>query len=349
VSGSTASALNRRLPALLAAVGVLSSVALEVVHVRAYADPSASSFCSAGAKLDCTTVALSRLSIVLGVPLPIWGLCGFIAIGIAALRQSAWLVPLSAAAAVASIGLLAAEIVSIKSVCLLCEVVHVVSLALVVLAWRARRDLVPISLESTKRVLVAPGALFLAAVVLVPPYWAFLSWQANVPFPTGVDPEGHPWVGAENPTVTLHEYTDYGCPHCAVSTNRSRRFLAKYPSKLRLVRHQYARMRCASVHACVYARAADCAGDQGKFWQMDGWLFEHVPGKSKVDLDQAARDVGLDGAALKACMASPPALERAKRQSDEADKARINETPTYFIDGKRYDSSAAFEALGDKL
>src|SRR5438034_9587370 len=149
-------AMSRRLPALLAAVGLLSSVALEVVHVRAYLDPSASSFCSAGARFDCATVALSRLSVVGGVPVPVWGILGFSAMLIAALRRSGWLLPLSAIAAVASVILLGAELVAIHSVCLLCEAVHVVSFALFYVAFRDRAGLSRISPHETRKVLGMP-------------------------------------------------------------------------------------------------------------------------------------------------------------------------------------------------
>src|SRR5882672_3701015 len=121
--------MDRRLPALLAAVGLLCSAALELAHYQAYVDPTRASFCSAGAQLDCTTVALSRWSVFVGIPLPLWGVAGFMAIGLLAWWRSRWLLPLSALAALASVVLLAIELFAIHSVCLFCEGVHVTSWA----------------------------------------------------------------------------------------------------------------------------------------------------------------------------------------------------------------------------
>jgi uncharacterized membrane protein len=344
---------NRRLPVLLAAVGLLSSVVLEVVHYRAYTAPAASSFCTAGEKLDCTTVALSRLSVVLGIPLPVWGAIGFLSILVAAWRRSKLLVPLTGVAAAASVVLLGAELLAIHSVCLLCEVVHVVSFALFAVAWRGREALSPFSRADARRILDIPLVLAVLSFLFVPEYWKMFSWRSGVHFPRGSE-SGHPWIGAEHPKVTIHEYTDYSCPHCALAASRSRRLLAEHPAELRLVRRQYPRMFCVKLEradslVCQYARAALCAEEQGRFWEMDSWLFEHAPGRAVVDYDLAAREVNLDATRLKTCMAAQETFDRVDKDYRGALRDHIVEIPTYFIGGKRYDSRQAFAFLRGAL
>ena len=132
--------------------------------------------------------------------------------------------------------------------------------------------------------------------IVVPPYWAVFSWRSGVELPHGVEADGSPWVGAEHPKVVLHEYTDYACPHCVVATNELRALLMRHADSLRVVHHNYSRMACRKemgTHACANARVADCAGEQGKFWEADAWLFEHAPGKANVDLNAASKDLGL--------------------------------------------------------
>jgi protein-disulfide isomerase len=82
-------------------------------------------------------------------------------------------------------------------------------------------------------------------------------------------------------------------------------------------------------------RVAYCAELEGKFWQMDRWLFEHGAGKNEVDLADAAEDVGLDEAALTACMKRPDLQKRADTEARAATKLRIIETPTYRVGTKR--------------
>jgi protein-disulfide isomerase len=131
-----------------------------------------------------------------------------------------------------------------------------------------------------------------------------------------------------------------------------RRLLASNASKLRVVRHQYPRMSCPkepNPYSCAFTRAALCAGDQGRFWEADSWLFEHAPGKPKLDLDAAVRDLSLDDAKFRGCFDSPETLARADAASSAAKKARVIDTPTYFIDGKRYAAQEAFAELRSRL
>jgi len=343
---------TRRLPVTLAAVGLLSSLALEWVHATAYLAPWAASFCTVGARLDCGTVALSRLSVILGIPLPLWGAAGFLAMLLAAWRGSALLVSLSGFAAVASVFLLAAELTTIHSVCLLCEVVHVTSWALFYVAWKRRESLRAPDRAEAARILGGPAAALAIAWVAVPSYWAVFSWRSGIHLPHGVDADGNPWIGAENPVVTAHEYVDYSCPHCRLVAGRMRRTLAEHATTLRIVRHQFPRMRCPRLPPyphCQPARVAICAGDQGKFWEADTWLFDHARGKGEVDPKAAARDLGLDEGKLLACTLSPETFKRADDMSRAATKSHVVDAPTYLVDGKKIVGSDIFTVLEKRL
>jgi uncharacterized membrane protein len=337
---------------LLAAAGLLCAVILEVVHIRTYTDPSAGSFCSASAAVNCASVALSRYSIVLGVPVPIWGIVAFVVLLVAALRESSMLVPLSGIAAVASVVLLAVEVVAIHSVCLLCEGVHVASWALFAVAWQRRATFTPPSRDDWIRVVAWSATALIATKILLPPYWGLYSWRAGVHLPHGVEADGNEWIGAETPRFVVHEYVDYGCPHCALSATKMRRLLASHPTAFRVVRHQYPRMSCHKLpggYACQFARAAICAGQQGHFWEMDSWLFEHAPGKASVDTAQAARDVALDAPRFLVCVDDVTTYAQADAADRQATKDHIVDAPTYVIDGKRYVSGKVFPALESLL
>lgn len=352
MSESPTGVLNRRLPALLAAVGVLLSGWLEVVHFRAHTAPSAIGFCSVGPRLDCASVALSPWSVVFGIPVPIWGVSGFLALALLAWWRSRWLLSLSAAAALASLGLLGIEIISIHSICLFCEGVHVTSFALLVFAWRERDSLVDLEGITLVHLFTVPAGILVSARLLLTPYWTAFSWQGGVHLPHGRNADGSYWIGAEDPKITLHEYTDYGCPHCAVATRAVRRILAEKSSSLRVVHHNNPRMRCpvlAGPLACGYARAANCAGDQGKFWEMDSWLFDNAPGKITVDFDKAAREVQLDATKLAECMKSDASYARADAESLAAVRAHILDAPSYTIDGKTFVGGEALRELAKRL
>lgn len=334
---------------MLAAAGLLLSIVLEVVHVRAYLDPSTASFCAVGEGFDCDTVALSRLSVVLGVPLPIWGAAGFLAMLMAAWHRSKLLLPLAAFSTVASIALLAEELLNVGTVCLMCEGVHLLAIALLFVAWKDRAKAEPITPKGAARALVLPAALVVVSALVVPPYWSLVSWKSGVRYATGQDEQGREWIGAENPKVTVVEYVDYGCPHCAVAASQMRMLVADNSDAIRLVRHHQPRMRCKLGLQCQYARAAICAGEQGKFWEMDDWLFRFAPGHESVDFEQAARDVGLDHARLMECRDKPETYEAAEVYSKAARTEKIRETPAYVVDGEKLQPGEAHAKIRASL
>lgn len=335
----------------LACLGALVCLYLELLHVQTYLGLGGTGYCEAGEHVSCTSVALSGISVVLGVPLPAWGVAGFLAIGVAAWRRSSLLVWLAALAVVASLGLLAYELAVVGSICIWCEVVHLICFGLLALAWLERGAARPgLDVESVALVLGPSAALIAAVAMFAPAYWMAASWSAGARLPHGVDQDGRPWLGAEQPELVVHEYVDYACPHCRVASARMKMQLADDPG-LRVVRHHQPRMRCGSEpdHAerCVHARAAICAGDQDLFWEMDDWLFHHAPGATKVDLEQAGLDVGFDLEALRACMGSDAAYARAQADVDEAREWGIRGTPGYVIDGQRLEPQQVQQYVDD--
>lgn len=337
---------------LLAAVGLLCSGALEFAHYQAYVDPTHASVCSAGATFDCTTVALSRWSVLLGVPLPLWGVSGFLLIGLLAFWRSTWLVPVTGAAAVLSVVLLGIELFSVHRICWLCETVHGITWALFALAWRGRAGLMPLDRLTHAHLFTAPAAIPLYTFIVMAPYWNVTTWRGGVHLPHDFDEHGRAWIGAENPKLVLHEYVDYSCPHCAISTMHTARWLAQYPTKLRIVRHMYPRTECPKnpdMLFCPFVRVAICAGDQGRFWEADSWLFEYAPKQFSVDLRKVATDLQLDYGKLEACISSPKTLDRAAAETEDAAHFHIHDVPSYVIDGKRYMGNEIFKELRERL
>lgn len=329
-------AVPRVLPVTLAALGLVVSIVLERVHVATYLAPTADSFCSIDQTFDCNAVALSRFSVVLGVPLPLWGVAGFLAMLLAAWHRLRLLWPLAALATLASVGLLLEELLFVGAVCLLCEAVHLLALILAVVAgWWHRRRGQPMTPSLWLAVGGVPAAIVLATAFLVPPYWAPLTWQDGVPHPHGEDADGHRWVGAEEPAITVEEFVDYGCPHCAVATNLTRRRLAAHADRLRVIRRHQPRMRCNEANrGCLTLRAVHCAGHQGKYWEMDAWLFTHAPGKAEVDVVEGAKALALDEPSFVLCLQDPATYAWADKEAKTARKLKIDMTPTYRVDGR---------------
>ncbi|MCH9684290.1 MAG: thioredoxin domain-containing protein [Deltaproteobacteria bacterium] len=342
--------IPRLLPIVLAVAGLVVCGVLEWIHAKTYLMPSVGSFCTVNETLDCGAVALSRMSVVMNVPMPLWGAAGFVAMLLASWRRSWLLWPLAGFSALASVALLLESLLHVGTVCLMCEGVHVLSILLAVVAWRwHRRHGQPVTGAAAFAVLGIPAAIIFATAIIVPPYWVPLTWQQGVPVPHGETEEGHHWVGAQQPETTLEEFVDYGCPHCAIATNRTRRTLSAAGDRLRVIRRHQPRMRCNETnHGCLPQRAAHCAGKQDKFWEMDAWLFAHVPGHADADMIDGARRLGLDEPTFMSCIEDPATYTWADDESRAARKAKIKATPTYRIDGRKLTVDEV-EALFDGL
>jgi uncharacterized membrane protein len=323
----------------LAAVGFALSLLLEWLHVRAHLAPNATSFCSVGDRIDCTSVALSPYSVLLGLPVPLWGALGFLTIGAAAWRRSAWLLPLTGAGAVASLVLLAVEVFAIGAVCLLCEAVHLLSLVSFGVAWRVRKQLAGTLTDRADWLsFLVPSALVAALLLLsVPHYWGVFGWKSKVPYPEGKTAEGYPWIGAAKPKLTVEEYIDYRCLHCRSASSRTLRRLSQNPNDLRIVRRQFPRQRCPTRanFGCVALRMAYCAQEQGEFWRADRWLFEHAPAVGSLEPRDMARDLGLDAAKVEACVNRRDVIDRAVTEAAAALDQKLTSTPTFMVEGKQ--------------
>lgn len=335
----------------LALIGLVLSGILQILHVRTYLVPSGSSICSVGPTFDCNAVTLSRFSVFLDVPLPAWGALGFYCLMLLAWRSSRLLLPLSAFAALASVALLAEELLHVGAVCMFCEGIHLVAVALFIVTWLGRAGLTTTTRGDWVTAIAVPAVLWLGVRMFAPNYWSSVMWTRDIDIPMGVDDRGNPWIGAENPTLTVHEYTDYSCPHCRVASARMYRLVSANPKSLRIVRHQQPRLRCTdnAMSGCQMVRVALCAQDQGKFWEMDSWLFAHGSGERAVDVDAAATDVGVDATLLHACVDDLASQGRAAAFAKEARDRGIKGTPGYVVDDAVIDPVDLHALLKERL
>lgn len=150
--------------------------------------------------------------------------------------------------------------------------------------------------------------------------------------------------GARGAPVTLVEYGDYQCPHCAMAhpvVTTIRQQLG--PALCFVFRH----FPLTEVHPLAEpaAECAEFAGDHGRFWDMHDGLFENQPRLSLPLMLALARELHLPSTELEAVLAN--GTYRPKIQSDFIGGVRsgVNGTPTFFVNGLRHNGSYAYEDL----
>jgi len=150
--------------------------------------------------------------------------------------------------------------------------------------------------------------------------------------PAGATPPNY--YGSPTAAVTLEEFADFQCPQCAATNPVMSEIKAAYGSRIRFIFRNYPLdMHDKSYDAAV---AAEAAGMQGKFWDMQNLLFTNQktwasdPNYKQAWKDYAAK-IGLNVDKWETDMAGLPAKQRVNDDKARAKAAGINSTPTLYV------------------
>ena len=181
---------------------------------------------------------------------------------------------------------------------------------------------------------VGAGAIALAVAAIVVSRGGSSNTSVSIPGRT-VSTQGRT-LGSENARVTVEEYSDFQCPYCArAAENIDPRIEQDYVTdgRVKLVFHPMAQIGQESVWA---AEAAECANEQGKFWDYHDKLFENQHGENQGafsinNLKRFAEELGLDTQTFNLCLDSHKYEALVKAETQDARKKGIGGTPTFVI------------------
>ncbi len=180
-----------------------------------------------------------------------------------------------------------------------------------------------------KKILIySSAALVLVAIV----YFLFLPSGSQETYTPLLADSGH-IRGAPDATVNIVEYSDFQCPFCKKAVATLEQLLEEYDGKVNL---EYRHLPIPSHEfAPKAAEASECAADQGKFWEYHDILFERQSSLGENSLKRYAADIGLNTTLFESCLGSGVMSPRVRADAEEAAKARVSSTPTFFINGKK--------------
>ena len=147
-----------------------------------------------------------------------------------------------------------------------------------------------------------------------------------------VDVAGFPSRGPADAPVTIVEFSEFQCPFCRRVLPTLRAVEERYRGRLRLVFRHFPLARHKD--APKAAEAAECARDQGRFWEMHDRLFENAERLGVADLKQHARAIGADGPAFDGCLDSGRHEGRWRRDLADAESYGASGTPMFFVNGR---------------
>ncbi|HET9416707.1 MAG TPA: Na+/H+ antiporter NhaA [Candidatus Limnocylindria bacterium] len=145
-----------------------------------------------------------------------------------------------------------------------------------------------------------------------------------------VDPVRDHVRGAPDAPVTLVEYGDYECPHCARAAPTVKALLKEFDGQVRFV---FRHLPLIDVHpnAALAAQAAEAAAAQGSFWPMHDLLFAHQDALQITDLVRYAESLGLDTGRFEDDLRDGKFGPRVAQDVNSAEEAGVAGTPTFFI------------------
>jgi predicted DsbA family dithiol-disulfide isomerase len=144
------------------------------------------------------------------------------------------------------------------------------------------------------------------------------------------------FFGPADAKVTITEYSDFQCPACGLAFatfdqlkdryNSTRIVFSHFP----LPQHTYAEKA---------AEAAECAGDQGRFWEYHDTLFSHQDALQADALKSYAKQLGLNATLFDACLDSGVMASRVSSDKNAALSRGVQSTPTFFVNDVKIEGS----------
>jgi protein-disulfide isomerase len=154
--------------------------------------------------------------------------------------------------------------------------------------------------------------------------------------------------GPATAPVALVEYADYECPYSGRAYHVIKGLQRDLGEQFRFVYRNFP-LRDVHPHAQHAAEAAEAAANQGKFWEMHDYLFEHHRALDDEHLSQYAAAVGLDVNRFEQDVAQHRSAGRIEDDLRGGIDSGVRGTPTFFINGVRFESNPNREGLMSKI
>lgn len=151
-------------------------------------------------------------------------------------------------------------------------------------------------------------------------------------------------LGPAHAPVTVLEYGDFECPSCKQAAPSVKLLLERFPNRVRFA-YRHFPLEQGHPHALGAAEASECAGEQGKFWEMHDRLFAHQDRLSLPHLKVHAQEIGLDMARYIAEMDDRVYLQRVREHQEGARRSHLRATPGFFVNGRIQDVSSGLQSL----
>ncbi len=154
-----------------------------------------------------------------------------------------------------------------------------------------------------------------------------------------------PSLGPAGAPITIVEFSDFECPYCRKWQNEVwPQIQEAYEGQVRLV---YRDFPLLSIHpgAVPAAEAANCAGEQDRYWEYHEVLFTTEASFSSESFHAFAEQIGLDRERFETCMAEATYRPEVAKDYQDGTTLGITGTPTFFVNGYRVVGALPFDSF----
>lgn len=149
--------------------------------------------------------------------------------------------------------------------------------------------------------------------------------------------------GSKDAKITLIEYSDFECPFCQRHKGTIDKILSNYSGKVRFIYRHFP----LSFHpeAQKAAEAFECAGEQGKAYEMHDKIYEaNAAGTMGVDTwKKAAKDLGLNATKFNDCLDTGKYVSKISQEQNDGAAAGVEGTPATFVNGTLVSGAVPYE------
>ena len=160
--------------------------------------------------------------------------------------------------------------------------------------------------------------------------------------------DDNPFLGEKDALVTIIEFSDYECPFCERFYKQTLPSIKSTYIETGKVKFVYRDFPLGfHSQAEPAAIAANCAGEQEKYFQFHDKIFDNggAGGKSNADYKKWAQEIGLDVPKWEKCTNDPAQKQEIQKDIDDGSAAGISGTPGFIINGKLLSGAQPFSAF----
>lgn len=360
----------------VAAIGLLATIELIIVYfVANFVPDAAPSICNINSKVDCDAVARTNFALFLGVPNAIWGFLFYAFVLILYFAKSlkeikifkflevfvhpkSYIFLMSLVMSIASVIFAYISTVAIEKICIFCFVTYILNFILLFVS-KPSKSFVDIIITTINDFIKAISnkiyaiAFFLVLAVGIssliyienskiffPPEKSVFSEDIKNFETTVVGND----LGSPDAQVVINEFTDIQCPFCALSNTMMHKIVDEYDN-VRIIHHDLPLdIECNPImkqqmheNSCLYSQYALAAQNQGKKWGLINLMFANNKELTEQKVLEFANQLNLDVAKLQKDAKSDKVKNALKEEIETTLDMKIYATPTYIINGKRYE------------